>query len=239
MKLSTVSILMTTFILASCVQDTATRNAQDTEILTGPRILAMGDSMMAAHRLSGRAISNNLSEQLNEPVKDFSVVGARLAYALPISGALGMNIGQQYRNGAWDWVVLNGGGNDLWFGCGCNVCDKKMNSLISADGTSGKIPSLISQLRGSGAQVLWLGYLRSPGMDSPIESCATVGNELEARITKLAKTTNGLHYLSNASLVPHGDRSFHGLDMIHPSLKGSREIASRAASYIRKVDRTR
>lgn len=239
MKLSTVSILMTTFVLASCVQDTATRNVSDTETLTGPRILAMGDSMMAAHRLSGRAISHNLSEQLNEPVKDTSVVGARLAYSLPVSGALGMNIGQQYREGAWDWVVMNGGGNDLWFGCGCHVCDRKMDSLISEDGTSGKIPSLVSKLRNSGAQVLWVGYLRSPGMDSPIESCHDEGNELEARISNLAKSVHGMHYLSNANLVPHGDRSFHGLDMVHPSLKGSKEIASRAADYIRKVDRTR
>lgn len=231
MKLSTVFLLISTFILASCVQDTTSRN--------DPRILAMGDSMMAAHRVSGRAISDNVARQLNEPVIDHSVLGASMSYALPISGAMGLNISKQFRGGEWDWVVLNGGGNDLWLGCGCNACDRKIEKLISEDGSTGKIPDLVSKMRESGAQVLWLGYLRSPGVGSPIEGCREEGDELEARIAKLAESDHGVHFLSNADLVPHGDRSYHGIDMIHPSLKASAEIGSRVSDYIRKVDQAR
>ncbi len=94
-------------------------------------------------------------------------------------------------------------------------------------------------MRESGAQVLWLGYLRSPGVGSPIEGCREEGDELEARIAKLAESDRGVHFLSNADLVPHGDRSYHGIDMIHPSLKASAEIGSRVSDYIRKVDQAR
>lgn len=192
--------------------------------------------MMAAHKMSGRAVSNFVAKALDEPIKDRSMVGARMSYALPITGAMGLNIPSQYHGGEWDWVVVNGGGNDLWLGCGCNVCDKKMNKLITADGTDGKIPNLTARLRTTGAQVLWVGYLRSPGMNSPVETCKDEGDELEDRMAHLAKTTRGVHFVSIADLVPHGDRSFHGIDMIHPSLKGSEEIGSRITNYIRKVD---
>ncbi len=234
MNLKSAFLFICTFTIASCVESTDTTVSR-----SDPRILAMGDSMMAAHRISGRAVSNAVSRNLNEPVKDRSVVGARLMYSLPISGAMGLNISQQFRNGSWDWIVLNGGGNDLWLGCGCHSCDGKMEKLISKDGASGKIPSLVSRLRSSGAQVLWVGYLRSPGLSSPIESCRDEGDELEARITNLAQSTSGMHFLSIADLVPHGDTSFHGIDRIHPSLKASEAIGERVSKYIRKIDSQR
>lgn len=223
--------LLSGLMLMSCVEP-----ASSPEVTRGPRILAMGDSMMAAHKVSGRAVSDYVARALNEPIRDHSMVGASMSYALPITGAMGLNITQQFRGGEWDWVVLNGGGNDLWLGCGCHSCDNKMEKLITADGKSGKIPSLVSRLRNTGAQVLWVGYLRSPGVSSPIENCRDEGDELEARLAYMAKTTKGVHFVSIADLVPHGDRSFHGIDMIHPSLKGSAEIGTRVSNYIRKVD---
>ncbi|WP_242648563.1 SGNH/GDSL hydrolase family protein [Cognatishimia maritima] len=218
----------------SCVQPTSAP-----EVTRGPRILAMGDSMMAAHKVSGRAVADHVARALNEPIKDHSMIGASMSYALPITGAMGLNISKQFRGGRWDWIVLNGGGNDLWLGCGCHSCDNKMEKLISADGRIGKIPSLVARLRGSGAQVLWVGYLRSPGRGSPIEGCREEGDELERRLATMAETTYGVHFVSIADLVPFGDRSYHGIDMIHPSLKGSAEIGRRVSDYIRAVDPTR
>ena len=98
------------------------------------RILMMGDSLFAWNRASGRSIADYMERSLREPVIDRSLVGARVRYALPISGSLGMNISKQFRYRDWDWVVLNGGGNDLWFGCGCVACDGKINRMVSASG---------------------------------------------------------------------------------------------------------
>lgn len=197
------------------------------------RILAMGDSMMAWHGGSRAAISDNVEQLLGEPVIDRSVIGARIFYHLPISGAMGMNISQQYWPGDWDWVIMNGGGNDLWFGCGCSVCDRKMNRMISKDGKSGSVPDLVRDIRENGARVIYLGYLRSPGVGSLIEHCRDEGDEFEHRLAQMAEADSGVYFLSLTDLVPHGDRSFHSFDMIHPSMKASRMIAQRIATIIR------
>ena len=210
--------------LAGCAE-TVTRN-------NSSRILTMGDSLLSTHSISGRAVSNSIEAALGEQVVDRSVMGASILYALPISGALGLNIGKQFTTGDWDWVVLNGGGNDLWLGCGCNQCERKMSRLISGDGSHGEIPRLVSKLRKTGAHVIYVGYLRSPGVGSPIESCKDEGDELERRIDAMATSDDGVHFLSLADMVPYGDRSYHGVDMIHPSLKASSEIGQRVADII-------
>ncbi len=201
-----------------------------------PRILAMGDSLMAWHSVSGRAIPNAVAKELAEPVKNHSISGARVLYGLPISGAMGMKIAKQYRKGDWEWVVLNGGGNDLWLGCGCGKCERKMNRMISQDGRKGEIPKLVAQLSNSDLKIVYIGYLRSPGVWSPIEGCREEGDELEARISTLADLLPHMYFVSLADLVPDGDRSYHGVDMIHPSLKASREIGKMVAEVIKAND---
>ena len=108
-----------------------------------------------------------------------------------------------------------------------------MNKLISKDGTRGKIPKLMAKIRATGAQVAFVGYLRSPGLGSPIEHCRNEGDELEARIARLTNRVEGLHFVNNQDLVKPGDRSFHAIDMIHPSVKASRHIAARIAALIK------
>ncbi|MEQ8293016.1 MAG: SGNH/GDSL hydrolase family protein [Roseovarius sp.] len=196
------------------------------------RILFVGDSMLASHRMSDRAVADAVEQVLREPVVDRSVIGARFFYPLPISGSAGLNITKQYVPGQWDWVVVNGGGNDLWLGCGCVVCDGKLNRLISKDGRKGRIPGFLSDLRRSGAQVVYVGYMRSPGRGSLIEHCRDEGTELERRVEKLAALDNGVHFLSLSDLVPEGDASYHALDMIHPSIKGSNAIGQMVANII-------
>ncbi len=124
---------------------------------TQARILMMGDSMLATHSLTGRSVSHMVEAQIGEEVIDRTVPGARMIYALPLTGAAGLNIPKQYRPGKWDWVVLNGGGNDLLLGCGCMFCNRKLEQLISEDGRRGAIPGFVSRLRQDGAR--WRGYV--------------------------------------------------------------------------------
>lgn len=193
----------------------------------------MGDSLLAAHAVTGRSVAGNLRRILGQNVLNRSVVGARMIYKLPISGGLGLSIPAQYRKGQYDWVVMNGGGNDLWMGCGCNRCDRKIDKLISGNGTKGEIPRLMARIHRTGAQVIYVGYLRSPEIVTPIESCKDEGDKLEARIAALASRVEGLHYVSLHDLVPPGDLSYFGLDRVHPSVKASREIAERVARVIK------
>jgi lysophospholipase L1-like esterase len=197
------------------------------------RILAMGDSMMAWNAGSKASVSDNVENILGEPVIDRSVAGARVFYHLPVSGALGMNISQQYRPGSWDWVIMNGGGNDLWFGCGCRACDSKMTRMITRDGQQGSVPALVRKIRETDARVIYVGYLRSPGVGSLIEHCRDEGDEFERRLGAMAARDSGVHFVSLVDMVPYGDRSYHQFDMIHPSPKAARSIAERIAAIIR------
>ncbi|MEM8577572.1 MAG: SGNH/GDSL hydrolase family protein [Pseudomonadota bacterium] len=197
-----------------------------------PRILILGDSFMTTNASAKSSVSHELARLTGARVKSRAVTGARFFYNLPITGGLGMNIPKQYRKGGWDIVVMNGGGNDLWMGCGCGKCTRKMQRLISADGSRGAIPSLVARARADGARVFYVGYLRSPGAGSPIEGCKAVGDRLEARVAQMAARDPGVTYVSLQDMIPYGDRSYHALDMIHPSPKGSRAAAERIARAI-------
>lgn len=203
---------------------------------SGARILVLGDSMFASNRANNQAVADVLEAELGVEVLDRSVFAARYFHALPISGAAGLRLTSQYRPGNWDWVVLNGGGNDLLMGCGCMLCAGVLDRLVSADGRSGTIPSYIAKIRASGARVIYAGYLRNPGMATPIKHCGPAGNELDRRLTAMARFDAGVTFIPMADLVPYRDRSYHGIDLIHPSVKGSRGIALRIAEAIRATD---
>lgn len=216
----------------------ASRAAPPNETLqmSDARILTLGDSMIAWHSVSKNSIADALAESLGEPVENRAIGGARIIYGLPITGAMGMKISKQYRGDDVDWVVINGGGNDLWLGCGCGVCDRKMARMISQGGTSGEIPKLVHDIRKAGARVIYLGYLRSPGVDSVIDACRALGDEFETRLSRMAAAHDGVYFLDVSGLVPNGDRSFHGVDMIHPSRKASRIIGQKLSHIIKTYD---
>lgn len=201
------------------------------------RILLIGDSMMAANRGSGNAVANHIERRLGEEVIDRSVIAARYFYYLPLTGAAGLRLPSQYQPGEWDWVVLNGGGNDLMFGCGCGFCATMVDRLISKDGKSGAIPELVSRIRATGARVVFSGYLRNPGLYTPVRACKPFGDELDRRLARMDAADPGFFFLPMSDLVPRGDPSLHQMDMIHPSPKGSAAIAARIAATIRAAER--
>lgn len=196
------------------------------------RILAMGDSMLAWGSGRRAAIPDALAETLAEPVVNRARTGAQMTTALA-GASLGYNIPRQYAPGPWDWVVMSGGGNDLFFGCRCESCDALLNQLITPEGTQGAIPALVSQARGAGAQVIYVGYLPSPGVESIADACEDEAKVLEARLARMASADSGVTFLSFADLVPFGDKSYHVGDMVHPSQKARREVARQIADVIR------
>lgn len=215
--------------------------AQGVDRDAGPkaRIIAIGDSLMAWNTLAGRSIPQIVANTLGERVETRAVSGAHVIYNLPLTGALGMRIGSQFGPDSPDWVLVTGGGNDLWLGCGCSRCHRRMNRMVSPDGRKGAVPDLMRRIRATGAQVVYIGYLRSPGWNSVIDNCRDEGDAFEARLSVMARQIEGVHFMTNADLVPPNDRSFHAPDGIHPSMKGSTAIGQRAAALIRKLDARR
>lgn len=225
--LKTLPFLLSCLLISGCGETVS----ESTEA----RILLMGDSMMASNAIGGNTVANWMEANLGVEVIDRSVAGAKYFYYLPISGAAGLRLDAQYRPGPWEWIVLNGGGNDLLFGGGCGQSTAQLDRLITPDGRHGAIPGFVANLRASGARVLYVGYLRNPGMATPIKSCGPAGNEMDRRLTKMAALTEGVDFMAISDLVPYRDPSYHQLDRIHPSPKGSREIARRIAEHIKTM----
>ena len=202
-----------------------------------PRILAIGDSLMAWHTMTGQSIADVVGRELGEATVNRSIGGARMIFRIPAMAEMGMRISSQYTEGDWDWVIVNGGGNDLWFGCGCKACEAKLDKLISSKAAGeGAIPETLDEVLESGAKVIYVGYMRSPGFDSVIDECRDEGDELERRIEDYLGEVPNAYFLSLKTLVPMGDKSYHALDRVHPSLKASREIGQRVADLIRLID---
>lgn len=222
--------LVLALLLTACVQNSS--GAQSASTGDQPRVLVLGDSLLASNRLAGASVANALAAQTGAEVVDRSVVGARYFHNLPLTGSAGMRISSQFRKGDWDVIVVNGGGNDIMFGCGCGKCDKMVNRLIGEDGTSGAIPEFVASLQATGARVVFVGYLRSPGFDVPVEHCGPIGDEMDRRLARMDAAMKDVTFLAMSDLVPHGDRSFHGFDLVHPSSKGSAAIAARIARAI-------
>ena len=179
-----------------------------------PRILTIGDSMLVWNFRN--SVPRQLDRLTNAIVTNRAAIGATM---------LRGEISRQFLVSDWDIVVVNGGGNDLLFGCGCISCDATLNQLVSEDLRSGAIVELLTSIRRTVPRVIFVGYLRSPGVGSLIEHCADEGNELERRIREFMDNNDGMDFVSLAGLVPDGDRSFHSFDMIHPSNHGSRVIS--------------
>jgi acyl-CoA thioesterase I len=197
-------------------------------------ILVVGDSMLSSNRLSGNSVAQHLEGMVEVEVTDRSVPGARYFYALPITGSAGLKLTSQYRVNEWDAIIVNGGGNDLLFGCGCGMCDRMLDRLISPNGKEGAIPSYVTLLASSGAHVIYLGYLRNPGTFTPIKSCGPAGNELDRRLRILDETEEKMTFISLADLVPAGSSLYHQIDRIHPSSFGSSQIAKQILKALQR-----
>lgn len=219
---------MLMFLLAAC-QERPTVHSK-------ARILTIGDSLTAWNSSTKGSIPHVIEAQLGESAVDRSVRGARLIYKLPVSGSAGLNISKQYTKGDWDWVIVNGGGNDLLLGCGCNKCNARIDRMISEDGHRGVIPKLLTRIRASGARVNYFGYMRSPGINTMIEHCKDEADEFENRISNLAERDDGIIFASMRTVVPHGDTSYFDADRIHPSPRASAAIGKRIAKIIKQAE---
>ncbi|MEO1107481.1 MAG: SGNH/GDSL hydrolase family protein [Pseudomonadota bacterium] len=200
------------------------------------KVIAIGDSLMAWNSPSGSSIPDVIEETIGAPVVDRTVSAAWLQTKFDPNGAPESGVQAQYAEGDWSWAIVNGGGNDLMLGCGCTRCDAVLDNMISADGQRGQIPQFLRQIRATGTRVIYVGYLRSPNLITPIEHCKAEGDEFEARIAKLAQQDEGITFVSSQDVAQPGDASYFSFDLIHPSRKSSRIIGQRVAAVIKAQD---
>lgn len=222
-----------TGILSACMSSNSTEPAQVSRQLASeaPRILTMGDSLLAGHSDIGVSIADRLAVHLGEQIADRSLATARMDQR---SG--GSAIPSQYVTGDWDIIVLNGGGNDITTNCLCAACNNSIDHLIGPDGQSGEIASLVTFQLATGADVIYVGYLRNPNVMAALDGCSSAALELERRIEQMALNTDGFHYLEvNDRDIPNAAPKIESLNSIYLSAIGANEVARRLASLIRGI----
>lgn len=208
-------ILLSLLVLSACG-----RGVPD-----GARIVVAGDSVMAWNRSAGASVADVLEDRLGVAVGDVSLPLAE------VMGSVGpLNIPNQLDGVRAEWVVLNGGANDLSTGCDCTDCDEVLDRLITEDGRQGAIPALVAQLRQGGARVIWADYYTSPRFVG--SECAQTYQQLEDRLVRMSARDPGVTLVDMDDVFDPGDLSLFAGDRLHPSKKGSARIADLIAPEI-------
>ena len=214
----------------------ATAACTDMAPKSGGDILVIGDSVMAWNGRSDQAIPDVIGKTLGRQVTNKAIPGAKFQNGSALFSAIGFDIQQQYPGGSWNWVVMNGGANDLGFDdCKCAACRPVVDELIGADAMSGTIPAFLTGLRDSGAQVLWMGYYKGNGTGS-FEGCRDDLVLLEQRIAQFASRTQGVTFLDSETVIDPADPTQFARDNTHPSPKGSALIGAFLAKAISERD---
>lgn len=186
----------------------------------------LGDSILAWHALTGGSAPDEMARLLGQPVESRARSGARFTTAHTRLIANGAEVRSQYDAndgaGARDWVVLNGGANDLLSECGCRRCAATFADLIDSDGQRGAIPDLVDRIRANGAQVLVMGYyFTNPDRPTPFSACRDEIKVLNYRLSRMARTRDGVHFVAASSVIDQNDPSHFYIDSIHPSRLGA------------------
>ncbi|PWJ21982.1 SGNH/GDSL hydrolase family protein [Jannaschia seohaensis] len=198
-------------------------------------ILAIGDSVMAWN--GDRGIPEVTAAALGRPVVDASQSLAHVTHPNALARVTGFDISRQAPSGAWDWIILTGGGNDIRSDCATPRAAATRDGLIGPD-LSGDIPELIARLRARGARVAVVGYYdgaeASPTGFTP---CQPEFDVMNRRFDALAGRDPGVVFLDAGDVIDPRETVLYAPDLIHPSPRGAALIGAALAQRIRAAER--
>lgn len=192
-------------------------------------VLAIGDSLLTWNSARDASVPDVVAQKTGLAVSNRAVSGARLSATSAAIAAKGGDIRLQYVAGAWDWVLLNGGGNDLIAECGCRRCDETMASLVGPDGQGGDIPALVGKIVADGATVVLIGYYHPPAFPR----CADEVDALNGRLAALARRDPRVLYVGADTVIDSANPAHLFLDRVHPSRLGAALIGTRIAEVMK------
>lgn len=189
-------------------------------------IIVVGDSILAWHRGSGRSIPDVVEQASGLSVSNVAVNGARFLGA--------GNIPSQFVAGSWDWVIIDGGGNDLLPSCATPNANAILNALISQDGRNGAIPNFVNSVATGGTRVIVLGYYPVSARGGQFQPCISVLNELAARQARMAATNPAVLFVDSGQVISANDSASYAPDLVHPSPRGAALIGQLLSSTIQQ-----
>ena len=195
-------------------------------------VLAIGDSIMAWNGAQG--IPEAVAARSGLRVLDAARSGAHLSQPNGALAALGFDIGRQWEThrGAWGWVIVTAGGNDLHDHCGTPAAMPLADAIIGDD-LAGELPDLIARIRASGARVAYVGYYDGFAGDATgFTGCQPQFDVLNARMARLAARDPGVVFFDAGDVIDRTDRGLYGRDRVHPTPRASALIGAALADTI-------
>lgn len=197
-----------------------------------PDVLVIGDSILAWHSGTGGSAPDALARIAERPVENRARSGSRVTTTSEVIKARGGEIVSQYTPGPYQWVIVNGGANDLLSNCGCRACRSILKGLIDERSQQGAIPDLVRRIRDDGARVLLLGYYRGPDRAPLFSGCRDELDVLNARLQALAAREQGVRYAAARDVIDPDNSAHFFVDRIHPSRLGAARIGQLLADAI-------
>ena len=195
------------------------------KVTTG--LQAVGDSMFDWND-EDSSIPAVVAANLGLPFQNNAIGGTTIT-------EVGFPIPEQYEAGTWDWVLVDGGGNDLNDGCECRQCDAVMEEIITADAEQGAMADFVEQIVDDGYNVALMGYYEMPNnAEYGFDQCNDELGVLLPRYQLLAERFERVTFIDIREVVsPQTTPQAYDEDQVHPSTEGARMIAEHIASVLR------
>ena len=192
-------------------------------------VLAVGDSILAWNRFSGRDIPALVQQQTGLSVSSVAVIGADFMPHPPTDDP---GVPSQFVEGDFDWVIFTGGGNDLGKAClQPDAAADILNQLIAPD-LSGAYADFLKSLRPKGHKVIIVGYAPVSIRGGPFAGCQTVLETLRDRQRQLAATQPEVFFVDPFEVIAPDDLTAYALDRVHPTPVAGERIAGQIAAII-------
>lgn len=205
-----------------------------------PTHLVLGDSILAWNSLTCQDITDfaSLSPVINSYFKKNAFIGARLSNPYGIG-----DIRSLYEDGgAWEWVVINGGANDLRMECTTNTevgesCDMSDQCWQIVDDLEQEMAQLIEHIQNDGppeTKVVIIGYYPLPeDAQGGFAGCNSYLLDLNSRYASLAHADPDVYFMDTSEtmdyeLYPERFTS----DLVHPTPTGSEELGKRLVGFL-------
>ena len=232
------------FVAAGCVPELcaeveALPGGPDDPAGAAPQVLAIGDSIFAVNAAKCQAVPCHAALGIGAYVDSRAVSGQPLTDE---TGA-GQDITSQLEPGAWSWVILDGGANDLAKECACGNaahvpagCEALLDDLADPVTGEGEMRDLLDAVATAApdAEVALVGYYDILLQGSVgWAGCWPYVTELTARYEELAADDDRVHFVDASTVMdPDAFPDGYAWDKVHPSPAGSEAIGGLVAATI-------
>ncbi len=203
----------------------------DHDPYVAPSILALGDSVLAYNGHLCQSAPQHAGVEVERYVENRAITGSRMS---SVNGSP-FDIPNRYvEGGAWEFVIIDGGANDLYAECGCGVpdgepipdCTATIDEIVGPLGQTGEMVAMLENIRSdpaNDATMVLMGYYTLPDdAGSDWDGCNDALGELSARYRLIAEDAGDVEFVdptSTMDIVAHPD--FFMGDRVHPSTYGA------------------